>query len=163
MKLLPAAKNTAQYPGFQTEVNSLALQNWYQGRAQEEALNQNTNLASNFLNVTFHDWLRNYQDNKLNDGGNPNAVPPTPPLGWQVQVDDDGITCTLLQNGPPVCTLPSYAKIPAPQTLEQARHMLDVLGGNAGVVAVASPFNSSAGLYGTPIAAPDGSKWVRVA
>lgn len=158
-KLLPPAKNTAPYPMAQNVLNSLALQSWYQGCSQEEALNRNANLATNYLNVTFHDWLTNYDAGRV-DGGNPSAPPPQPPNGFMVEVQDDGITCDMVESGPPVCGLPSYALIPAPQTLQQAQNMLMVLGGNAATAA--SQFTRAEAVFGTPIVAPDGSRWVRV-
>ncbi len=158
-QLLPPAKNTAPYPMAQNVLNSKALQSWYQGCAQEDALNKNANLATNYLNVTFHDWLTNYDAGRV-DGGNPSAPPPQPPNGFMVEVQDDGITCDLVQSGQPVCGLPSYALIPAPQTLQQAANMLMVLGGHG--VNVASLFNKSVPVFDTPIAAADGSRWVRV-
>lgn len=157
MKILPPALNTAPYPLAQTVLNGPELQAWYQGKAQEDALNQTNNARTEYLNVTFQNWLVNYDAGRV-AGGDPNAPPPQPPNGFQVHVADDGITCDVVQDGPPVCSLPSYSKIPAPQTLQQAANMLAVLGGNP-----SNPFNASQPLLGPAVVAPDGSKWVRVA
>jgi hypothetical protein len=164
MKILQPAVNTAPYPLAQFQNNGPELKAWYQGAAQEDALNKNTNLRTEYLNGTFQNWLMNYDAGRV-AGGDPNAPPPQPPNGFSVHVQDDGITIELVQDGPLVCSLPAYSKIPAPQTVEQAAHMLWVLGGGGNMTnaAPSSPFNSSVPIFGQPIVAADGSKWVRVA
>ena len=161
MKILLPDVNHALYPMAQNVVNGPAIQAWVQGVAQEQALNKNSVAATEYTNTTFGNWLMNYDAGRL-DGGNPNTPPPMPPNGFTVHVADDNVTCELVQDGPPVCGLPPYTKIPAPQTLAEAQNMLNVLGGNMGQSVAVSPFNKSVPVYGGAVTAPDGSAWIRV-
>jgi len=159
LKVLPPAQNTMPPPGFQTTVNSAYLQSWEQAVGQQAALDANATLAGEYINGEFATWLSSYTGGHI-DGGNPDAPPPQPPAGAMVQVQPNGIQWDLIQTGPPVCSVPAYTKIPAPQTPEQAKQMLQTLGG--GAASSASPFNASVPLYSQPVTAPDGTKWVRV-
>ena len=130
---------------------------WQQAVAQQQAYNQNQQLAASYLEQFTDTWLVQYQSGRMKGPtgiiGDPDAAPPIPPQGFVVLYDDELNTCTLAQIGPPVCGVPAYQKIPPPQTPAQAAQMLQTLGAN--------PFTSSAPLY-TQVVAPDGSKWVRV-
>jgi hypothetical protein len=118
---LPPAENRLPIPlnpNLQDEV--LAYQ---QAVAQQEALNQTSQLNDYYIEHTFHDWLINYQAGRLMGPsglvGDPDAVPPQPPNGVMAvvvdNVNDTGMMgFDLQQVGPPVAIVPPYDKIPPP-------------------------------------------------
>ncbi len=150
---LPPAVNVAVYPGFQTSIDSPQLQNWIKGEAQQDALRSCAVLKQEYLSGAFHDWFIDYGGGKI-DNGNPDAPPPQPPFGAMAQMQPGNVSWDLVQTGPPVCEVPAYTKISAPQTVDHAGDMLKVLGGS-------SPFTKATRL-GSQVTAPDGSVWARL-
>jgi hypothetical protein len=83
---------------------------WQKLAAQNWAYQQNQNTAALYLNFTFPNWLLNYQKT-----GDYTMVAPNPPNGVVVEiVSDNPWQPQFPAIGPPVCAMPSYAKIPPP-------------------------------------------------
>ena len=129
---LPGAKFPAQENDTFDNPGSLAglaarLQ-WLQAQAQDKALHQNAILVTDWTTTgEFYNWLLNYEAGRIEGPtglmGDPNAPPPTPPPAFMavaVLNEDGGIgfateQVSIEHGGSPVCEVPEYTRIPAPQ------------------------------------------------
>jgi len=154
LKVLPPAPlNHSLYPYAQTTVNNATLQDWEQSVGQQSALDANSTLAGEYINGEFAQWYSNY----VNHGTDPNEAPPQPPLGAMIQVYPNGVQWDLVQIGPQVCSIPAYTRIPPPDV-----NHLSGLNQVSNSVTPSSPFSKAVPMGSAPVAAPDGSLWVRV-
>jgi len=139
-------------PTFYEGMDPQTMKTWLQASACAKAYNANQNLIIKYHTETFGTWLTSYSMCRTPY----NELPPAPPASWVVIVEEDGMTCTPMQIGEPVCPTPvagvDYQQMPAPANPAN----------NA--IASSGPDRFSAATpVMTPIKAPDGSTWVRVA
>jgi hypothetical protein len=136
--VLPAQRNTA-YTNPGPVHDQDVMNEWLQAQAQATAARQNDNLTEAWTNGTWANWLGNYQIGRQKGTtgvmGDPDAPPPQPPpafvcvviaaeaalvtfdvqpSGQPARTDENG---TAPATGPyiPVCAIPAYDKITAPQ------------------------------------------------
>lgn len=120
--ILPAMPNeTVDNPGPNA---SLDQQNqWEQAQAQDKAFTANGVRTTEWLSWFWNSWYENYSDGRLfgpKGQGDPDAPAPVPPPGKVVQVkatEEGGavLNFDIVDGAEPVCAVPAYPKIPAPQ------------------------------------------------
>lgn len=120
--ILPAQLNeTVDNPGPVNDPTKRA--EWEQADAQEKAYNQNLLIAGNWLaeGGGWGRWLNEYQSGRMmgpKGEGDPNAPPPVPPRAKVVEVKEaeaGGVYFDIVDGDKPVCKVPRYTKITAPQ------------------------------------------------
>ena len=107
--LFPPKANTLPLPTF--PFSPVDVENFIQSMAQDGAINANANLTTKYLVETFGTWLASYSTGRLPF----DSTPPAPPASFMVRATEDG-GFELVNAGPAVCTVPAYAKMPAPQS-----------------------------------------------
>ncbi len=111
---LPPKENDLEVPGPTPQG---AVNEFLQSMAQQDAFDRNVRLKDYYIRITFANWKLNYTAGRV-DGGNPDSTPPAPPAGFMavcVQNEDTSLGFECQQVGPPVCGIPPYTKLPAPQ------------------------------------------------
>lgn len=110
MTLLPPKEYTNR-PASVDVTDQAAVQANLTAVAQDRAYRMNQDLSSDYINSTFGSWNASYQAGKLDW----NANPPQPPNSFMVQPIDGSWGFNYVQAGTPVCAIPPYNRIPAPQ------------------------------------------------
>ena len=158
--LPPMATNPQPFPVGSNFGNMVA---WQEAQAQVGAYNKNQQLASDYVNTTFGNWLAQYSIGKLPW----DAVPPQPPVQQFAAVTEttwpNGAAAVVWDtiddpNGGLVCAVPMYQKEPPPQ------------GGKVSLMGVLTSEGSNASTATVPMVAPGNSAtsldgkttWVRM-
>lgn len=142
------------------------MKSWTALEAADAAFDACNVLAQEYIEGTFATWLTQYRGGLVHGPtgllGDPDAVPPAPPAGAKAQLSVTGLAFDLIQTGPPVCSVPPYQKIPAPQAASgHGGDALAQLQQELGSTPAPSVF-TKATAPGQQQTAPDGSVWVRI-